>query len=564
MKATIISTLALLLLVGLSPGGLCQVSQTGVIFLMIAPGARAGGMGECFAAISDDATATHWNPAGLGRYPLSPAFLEFKLEAEGEIRQIAILKNNLPENNYLRYDIWALVGERLARWNGEKWLFGEDYPVRSGESLEDIAERFTGTDDREARQHMAKKIAEANTTIPFEDLELLEQRILEKVPENYYYLEEIKMGLESLKRSWGELTLDAGELQLLKRSVEDYLADDSLSSLELDKLAFGVDKPVTTQMPEEVKIPFNLVLPPRINCLASDFKDYLYLGTPEGLFRYDRRRWKTFTVESDSLPSNYVTAVAAGEKKSLWLGTDSGLARFDGSKWTLYTTEEELPDNYITALRLHKKRGLWIGTKAGIAYFDGREIKAHLNYPVRVGDDFEKIASRFLGSKHGAEIATAAAIISEYNELADSDSLYPGMQIKIPYNIAFSGEVASLALDKKENLWIGTDSGVWSFHKSSWRRHGYRLYTAEGGESLLEVAQRFVGTKKPERALRLAGLIASYNKIDDNPLQAGEQLYVYANTAGAQVYDLERVGGEILVGTEYGTIKHDGKRWGRY
>jgi len=41
------------------------VSQSGVLFLMIAPGARAGGMGESFVAVADDATASYWNPAGL-------------------------------------------------------------------------------------------------------------------------------------------------------------------------------------------------------------------------------------------------------------------------------------------------------------------------------------------------------------------------------------------------------------------------------------------------------------------------------------------------------------------
>ena len=35
------------------------------IFLLIAPGARQGGMGEAFVAVADDATATWWNPAGL-------------------------------------------------------------------------------------------------------------------------------------------------------------------------------------------------------------------------------------------------------------------------------------------------------------------------------------------------------------------------------------------------------------------------------------------------------------------------------------------------------------------
>ncbi len=42
------------------------VSQATVLFLKIAPGARPSGMGEAFVALADDATATWWNPAGLG------------------------------------------------------------------------------------------------------------------------------------------------------------------------------------------------------------------------------------------------------------------------------------------------------------------------------------------------------------------------------------------------------------------------------------------------------------------------------------------------------------------
>ncbi|MBN1540880.1 PorV/PorQ family protein [candidate division KSB1 bacterium] len=41
------------------------VSEATVLFLMIAPGARAAGMGEAFVALADDATAVYWNPAGL-------------------------------------------------------------------------------------------------------------------------------------------------------------------------------------------------------------------------------------------------------------------------------------------------------------------------------------------------------------------------------------------------------------------------------------------------------------------------------------------------------------------
>ncbi len=41
-------------------------SEAGVIFLNISPGSRATGMGDAFVALADDATATYWNPAGLG------------------------------------------------------------------------------------------------------------------------------------------------------------------------------------------------------------------------------------------------------------------------------------------------------------------------------------------------------------------------------------------------------------------------------------------------------------------------------------------------------------------
>ena len=43
-----------------------SVGEAGAIFLLIAPGARAGGLGEAQVAVTDDAYASYWNPAGLG------------------------------------------------------------------------------------------------------------------------------------------------------------------------------------------------------------------------------------------------------------------------------------------------------------------------------------------------------------------------------------------------------------------------------------------------------------------------------------------------------------------
>ncbi len=63
-RQKIILTILLLSIVTLNRTE-ARPAEATVIFLTIAPGARAGGMGEAFVAIADDATATWWNPAGL-------------------------------------------------------------------------------------------------------------------------------------------------------------------------------------------------------------------------------------------------------------------------------------------------------------------------------------------------------------------------------------------------------------------------------------------------------------------------------------------------------------------
>ena len=40
-------------------------SEAGALFLLISPGARAGGMGEAQVGVANDAYASYWNPAGL-------------------------------------------------------------------------------------------------------------------------------------------------------------------------------------------------------------------------------------------------------------------------------------------------------------------------------------------------------------------------------------------------------------------------------------------------------------------------------------------------------------------
>ena len=61
----IVIPIMLLSLTFLLPASIFAQGEAAAEFLLISPGARAGGMGEANVAIANDATAAYWNPAGL-------------------------------------------------------------------------------------------------------------------------------------------------------------------------------------------------------------------------------------------------------------------------------------------------------------------------------------------------------------------------------------------------------------------------------------------------------------------------------------------------------------------
>ncbi|HEX7401560.1 MAG TPA: hypothetical protein VF369_05215, partial [candidate division Zixibacteria bacterium] len=155
-----------------------DVSRSGVLFLRIAAGARAAGMGEAFVAISDDATATHWNPAGLGLYPLTANWLEYPLPPQFALKSIALLRNDVPEMNYKRYDVWAISDLDLFRLHQSSWVNYEESPTSSGESLESILRKYTQVTD-DARIESMKKIATAlNQPVSKDSLLILKEKVL--------------------------------------------------------------------------------------------------------------------------------------------------------------------------------------------------------------------------------------------------------------------------------------------------------------------------------------------------------------------------------------------------
>jgi len=69
----------------------------------------------------------------------------------------------------------------------------------------------------------------------------------------------------------------------------------------------------------------------------------------------------------NGLPQNSVLAIAQTPDGYLWLGTEDGLARFDGVRFTIFDMRNTpaLESNEVDALLADRRGGLWIGTHGG-------------------------------------------------------------------------------------------------------------------------------------------------------------------------------------------------------
>jgi len=79
----------------------------------------------------------------------------------------------------------------------------------------------------------------------------------------------------------------------------------------------------------------------------------------------------------EGLPQTSVQAIARTPDGYLWVGTQEGLARFDGVRFTVFDTGNEpaIPDKYISVLFVDRAGRLWIGTRSGVAVLENGRFK---------------------------------------------------------------------------------------------------------------------------------------------------------------------------------------------
>ncbi|HEX5431950.1 MAG TPA: two-component regulator propeller domain-containing protein [Bryobacteraceae bacterium] len=135
--------------------------------------------------------------------------------------------------------------------------------------------------------------------------------------------------------------------------------------------------------------------------IAGAFSYVYGLDPHKALTQYSRTVW----TQQQGLPQNSIRAIAQTPDGFLWLGTDEGLARFDGYEFFTFNKDNSgLPSNSITSLAASADGFLWIGTPKGLAVYDG---KAFRTYTHRNGLADDSIGSLF--SDHTGAVWVVAA-----------------------------------------------------------------------------------------------------------------------------------------------------------
>src|SRR5689334_17014846 len=108
-----------------------------------------------------------------------------------------------------------------------------------------------------------------------------------------------------------------------------------------------------------------------IRAITQTADGYLWLGTDEGLARFDGYEFVLFHKANGDLPSNSITALAPAADGGLWIGTSNGLVHYRDRQFRTYTVKDGLPDDAITQLYEDHNGQLWIVAGIALSHFQG-------------------------------------------------------------------------------------------------------------------------------------------------------------------------------------------------
>ncbi|MBE0682827.1 MAG: GAF domain-containing protein [Anaerolineales bacterium] len=226
-----------------------------------------------------------------------------------------------------------------------------------------------------------------------------------------------------------------------------------------------------------------------INVIFQDSKGFLWIGTEDGLNRYDGYSFKVFKPEAEnetSLSNRWITSIVEDQDGYIWIGTrQGGLNRFDprSGLFTVFkhdpNDKNSLSNNRINALYMSENNTLWVGTDSDLDRFNSAD-ETFVHY---LGDEDgleNPITALYQDLKGFLWIGVRSNGLYQLDEESNSIKAFTTSN---NINTLSDNNITSITEDLDENLWVATQNGLNRF-KANTETFARYIHKPETPESI--------------------------------------------------------------------------------
>jgi len=203
----------------------------------------------------------------------------------------------------------------------------------------------------------------------------------------------------------------------------------------------------------------------RINVLHETADGTLYAGTRAGLARREGERFVAVGAESGLSASEiYDGQIVSGDKGLVWVGTAQGLFVGENGRFRLVPRPDGRPEVRITALHRDSSGALWVARGASLMVTDAQGTReAGTEIPLPPGEQIERILTDGAGRIFLRSIRTLSVRERGSEQFVRDDERLPA-----------SSEFGRLGLGENGELLVPTVRGIARKQDGAWRLTGRR------------------------------------------------------------------------------------------
>jgi two-component sensor histidine kinase/ligand-binding sensor domain-containing protein len=206
-----------------------------------------------------------------------------------------------------------------------------------------------------------------------------------------------------------------------------------------------------------------------VTCIMQDREGYIWVGTKDGLSRYDGYSFATIrnsAGDSTSISSNSITALHQDADGFIWVGTGFGLNRLDPvtfqakSYYHWFEDEAALSNNKVTAIEEDHMGRLWVGTENGLNLLQdksGRFRRFNIEADDTLSLSGNKVNVLFVDLENNLWVGTGSGL-SKFKPETETFKRY--RQDFEDDNSLSDNDVLSITQGGADVLWIGTRNGL--------------------------------------------------------------------------------------------------------